>query len=920
MIPESKTALEQLTTAGRKRDVTHRTASALTVGAMTLLLVGLVALLDYWLMLPVNARWAALLVMAGLFLAGVYRLRQLWRRPTSPKQAALDFEAARPQAGCEVSTAAEYATGERRPKAPYEVELVAALDQQAASALRDSAVPYQRKLVKPGVIAAVIALAFLAFATAIPGAGTALMRALAPWSRAAFTQVQVQPGNIEIAVGQEITLTNTFTGRRPAHAELVLQEEGQSEPTRVRLTDGTNGVFRHTLKNVRTDFAYHVSGGDAVSDRFRVTTYIPPAIQSLRVEVAPPQYTGLKPVRLATPDFSVVRGSVATFQITPNVALSRARLHFTNGVIVELKSDGGTTWTSTLNVAQDNAYTIELFDQKGRPGADRLTHQLTALPDHPPQVDFAVPGQDIRAAATNTIPLKLTARDDFGLAGVKILYHRLGDPEQELVVPLTTLPAGTNEYTLEAQLDLTPLKLNQYEVVAYYAEARDNNSLDGPGIGRSPVYFIEITNEEGMASKSKPKPGQKVNLLIIEKQIIADTTALPKTAPADAFKELAARQQDAVAFGRMYQAALAQTGAPIPVQGEMNAAVTAMEKAAAALAAQDRNTALPAEDAALAAMYQAMRLMPELENLPTTPPVAKDTPQKPPPPTLKVVLEAIKKQKQQPPTSQELTALLAEVQELNRQQNGISTACQNPSSAAEGNPNQVSRPMPSSPTADPAAAEPATSPKPSGAEMAQSDPKDGKGQKGQKDQKDQKGQKGSKNGKGQKGQPGAEGQAGTQGPQGAPGQKGGPGQPGEPGKPGDGGKPPTPPEATPPPEAPELAALAPKEEALSEAAQALAEKINRLAGKGSRLGHGASKRMGEAAGKLKVAARAMRGGDRPGAGSASNQGSDAMGAAATMLEGLIQGRPDLSDVSAEEAPREFEGPIADYFHRLSHAQ
>jgi len=45
-----------------------------------------------------------------------------------------------------------------------------------------------------------------------------------------------------------------------------------------------------------------------------------------------------------------------------------------------------------------------------------------------------------------------------------------------------------------------------------------------------------------------------------------------------------------------------------------------------------------------------------------------------------------------------------------------------------------------------------------------------------------------------------------------------------------------------------------------------------------------------------------------------------MGAAMAMLENLLQGRPDLSDVSAEDAPRQFEGPIADYFKRLSHAQ
>ncbi len=90
------------------------------------------------------------------------------------------------------------------------------------------------------------------------------------------------------------------------------------------------------------------------------------------------------------------------------------------------------------------------------------------------------------------------------------------------------------EITATAELDLSALGLKEYELVAYHAEATDNNTLDGPGVGESPVYFVEITNEEGKPCLSQGQ-GQRVNLLVIQKQIIADSTALAPKAKAEEF-------------------------------------------------------------------------------------------------------------------------------------------------------------------------------------------------------------------------------------------------------------------------------------------------------------------------------------------------------------------------------------------------
>lgn len=856
---------QELVRAAERRDRSRRQAVALTVAGVAGLVLLVGVLLDYvWLLSPsIRGGWAALLVLVGGVGAAAWAV---WgRRRTSIKEAALEVEASRSETGCEVSTAAEYAAGERQVSGDHERELVEALQRKAAVSVAQAPVREARVLLWPRLAAVAAVVGLGVFLVSAPASGTALRRIATPWTAASYAQITVTPGAVEIPVGRPLEIRGQFVGRIPETAELQIREKGRDDWQRVTLVAPTNGVFRHALGAVSGPFSYRVTGLDAVSGEFQVTTYVPPAVKDLRVRLEPPAYTGLQPSEQASADIAIVRGTRALFRIVPTVPLGRAELVFTNGTVVPLRPDASRQWVAEVPVQRDGEFRIAMVDERGRAGVDEVRHHITAIPDAPPKVDFTEPGEDIRAAATNRIALRFAASDDFGVAGVRILYHRLGSPEQELKVPRLTRRDG--EFLGEAELDLGSLKLEEYELVAYHAEARDNNTLDGPGIGKSPTYFIEITDKEGGKCLSQCK-GQKVNLLVIQKQIIADTAALATSASTDRYQEMAARQRDAVEFGRLYQEALAKTGAPVEAQGMMNSAVTKMEKAAAALKASRRDAALPPEESALADLYQVVGLLPELKNLPVTPQAAKASNA---PPAVQVVLQAILKQKKEPANREELARLLEQVQQLNRQQAAVNAASRS-SGESQG--------------------------KGTGAGKGEGE---GQGQSGKEGQ--------ANNGKAAKGKAGQ----GKKGP-----AKEGQGKQGE-GKEGVAQDGKGDPESK-PADPKDLAALAPKQEQMSAEARALAERIQRLAGKGSRLGHGAGQRVGDAAGKMAQAAQAMRSGKGESAGTAGDQSASSLGAAEALLEALLSGRPELSDVTAEEAPKQYEAAIADYFRRLSRAE
>ncbi len=848
-------ARTQLASASRLRDQSLRSTVLLTAVAVILCGVVAAAAADYLVLLPRAVRWLAWITLAVAAGLGIRQFLRQRKRPTSMKEAALELESAAPQAGCEVSTAAEYLSGQRRPAQDYESELVGALEQRAAAVLQQAALPYTQRIRTPAVVAGAGLLTLLGFWLVVPAAGTALRRTVVPWSSAVFSRVEVSPGSVELPVGQDLVVTNVFRGRVPSQATLAWREEGRTEWSQDVLRREADGTFRHAFNNVRQSFVYRVSGSDAVSAEFAVTAYVPPAVKDLRIGVKPPAYTGLKAAEFGSPDLSVVRGSTARFQVSATTPLKNARLHFTNETVLELSPASGERWTAEFSVLRDATYRIELTDAAGHRGTDQTWHTLTAIADDAPKVEILEPGGDMRSAGTNTIPLKIAASDDFGLTEVRVVYHRLGDPERTAILKPQF---GTNhEARADFALNLAELDLRDYQIVAYHAEATDNNTYDGPGVGRSPVYFIEINHLETKPSPKKPgKPGEKVNLLMVQKQIIADTTALagrPGSGQAAEFDELASRQTDAQALGEIYQTELAKQGAPFAAQGAIHQALTAMNEAAAKLREHRRDAALPREEAALASLYLVLKHMPQLKDLPLVPPAKapEDPEQKLSP--LAVVLEAIRKRNQSEPNQAEFARALAEMQTLLAQQSKLSTACVNPGDAPSdgqtGPTPSLARPL---------------------VDQAKSNaPGAGKGQ-GQ--------------GKGQA----KEGEA----------------------KPG---QPETKPDA-------DLAKLAPEEERVSQEAKALADRLAGLAGKTSRQAAKAGKQMGEAAGKLATAAKAMKGGDRPGAGSASDQGSAAMGSAIASLERLLKGKPELGDVVAEEAPTQYEGAISDYFRRLSHAQ
>jgi hypothetical protein len=821
------------------------------------------------------------------------------------------------------------------------------------------------------------------FVVVISGAWTALKRVALPWLGAQYTQVEVQPRNVELPMGHSVEIAGVFTGRPPLDPQLHWQPDGEPAWRAAAMAKSGDGAFVHPLTNVTVPVKYRVSGGDAISPEFQVTPYLPPEVKELRIGLAYPEYTKLKPVAQTAPDITILRGSTATLHVRANVSLSRARLCFsgTNQAPVDLQKDANELWTGSLKILQDSDYSIELFDEKGRRSEVAAPHHIVATADNPPKVEILEPGQDMRADATNRIPIRVSVADDYGVAGINVIYHKLNGAAQ--TVGCQTESAKNGEWIASTEINLATLGLTNYDVVAYHVEARDNNTLDGPGIGRSSLYFIEITDKEsGPAPPLPPMPGEQINLLVVQKQIIADTVVLDARSPATNYFELALRQTNAVELGRMYLETMAV--APAEAVVAMKAAIGSMEEAVAPLNKCDRVAAIPPEEAALAHLYRVLALLPDLKILavPPTPPQMTNE-QKP---QMTVALREIKKPAPEPPPADpEIEKALEEAKELSRAQaelNAIGEKLikaesrgENPALAAgekqapppangkgegkgqgqgEGkgkgpganngqklpgqpgaekqfakNTNSINLEAPqiaqttnagATNNAPKRPAEPGTR-KPSEASKQTSPTKQppmtkSPTQTAQLAQAQSGKGEGTKPGKGQGKGKGKATAAGPKGKGKGQGTKPANGS-GQPSNQQDVGRAEM--DAINPDDAPDTTEeLAQEEEELSAEAKALGGMLRRLAGKGTRVGHNLAVTANKAAEHMEGAALALKQGNASGAGRRGTMSSAELDQVVGELERILGKRPDLTDVASEEAPKEYEAFISEYFRKLSY--
>ena len=493
----------------------------------------------------------SLRILLWLTVAGLVARFLVWplSRRVSDEQAALYLEENEPSLEASVISALEAGAGDAKASEALERRLLDnALD-------RVRKVNDGRKIEQGGLYRASGALAAAAFATlALLLLGPVQLRhgasALLFPNRDVGTvnpySIAVTPGDVIIARGSDQLVAAQLVGFESDEVRIFFKSEASDVFDQLSMLPGGTEGFELLLLGLDENTEYFVESSGIRSATHRIEVADLPYVERFELEYHFPSYTRLPPHTVEVGgDIAALQGTEVKLKVFPTMLTPGGRV-LVNGAPTELADLGDGTWGGSLRVEEEGYYEIELARADGELVSASPQYTIDVLSDQPPSVSFSKPGRDTRASPIEELFLEVRADDDYGIAGLTLIYSANGEAED--TISLYSGGAPAREVTAGHTLYLEELELEPGDLVSYYAQARDNNRPTGARTVTSDIYFVQIRpfridyrqGEQGGGGAGGGGTPMNEALSDLQRQVVAATFNLVRDKaelPEDEFKE-----------------------------------------------------------------------------------------------------------------------------------------------------------------------------------------------------------------------------------------------------------------------------------------------------------------------------------------------------------------------------------------------
>jgi hypothetical protein len=165
---------------------------------------------------------------------------------------------------------------------------------------------------------------------------------------------------------------------------------------------------------------------------------------------------------------------------------------------VPLRRGQGREVLGRLVASESGTYSFRAVRKDGTVVVDGIDRPLRVREDEAPRVRVTSHEREIEVRPEEVLTFAFEVADDFGVATVDLVYHFDGaeDALERRRVELSELSSRPRAAEGEVDFDLRPLGLQPKDSVIVYIEARDNNNVTGPGIGRSQPLVLYVSSPE----------------------------------------------------------------------------------------------------------------------------------------------------------------------------------------------------------------------------------------------------------------------------------------------------------------------------------------------------------------------------------------------------------------------------------------
>ena len=451
--------------------------------AMTSLLVVLVvavfafSFLDFKSPLSSFSRWFVWAAMIGV---GLYFLIRNWRSIFSQftdSEAAQAMESARPDVGQKIRTALEVTNGPPVDECHgFRDRLVSETEAFLTEHDWKSLIPQGRGLrwlMTLGVLAGVLFVSSKIW----PEYGLGVKRILFPNTATTYTQVAWE-NPPEWFDQRHPPLLQVKVSGREAVPELKVKEYGADDWETVALKPRDNSpIWDAVLTGREISLAAIVTAGDGKTELLALEYEPIPELREATVTLDYPTYIERESETRPGGDGRALEGTKATWTFVFNTAPAEVKWEIGEAA-PELLASAETCVTSvhTIDAGTRNPV-LTVTDRRGRP-VDSWRFEIEGLVDQLPEIEILEPAKDRDATSITEIPVRIRAKDDYGLGEVGVVLEAAGETKWILEKVINTGNQRQANEMIHAMLEEIPLEIT--DNVRLYAYALDRKPRGGP--------------------------------------------------------------------------------------------------------------------------------------------------------------------------------------------------------------------------------------------------------------------------------------------------------------------------------------------------------------------------------------------------------------------------------------------------------
>ena len=323
------------------------------------------------------------------------------------------------------------------------------------------------------------------------------------------TFLYVQPVKAVVLRGTPLKIRAEATGYIPDHLELRLWPE-KGEVISLEMKSEEKGRFAHLIPSVQASFRYQVFSGKTHSPACDVTVVEAPDIGEIRLTLFPPGYTGLPRAVKGEGHFEALKGTVVNLEAraTKPVVEGKLILNQKDQLLLNVEED---RLEGSLLVLYPGTYSLSVKDKLGFENPHPVQYRIRLIPDKYPEVEILSPAEDLEVSGTEVLNLAYTARDDFGISSMRLIYEVAGKERSiPLKIPKDRRSTGPELF----KWDLASLALTPGDRVAFRLEVWDNDSISGPKAGHSRSLALLLRDEKDRTAMESERAQELADALL----------------------------------------------------------------------------------------------------------------------------------------------------------------------------------------------------------------------------------------------------------------------------------------------------------------------------------------------------------------------------------------------------------------------